>query len=363
MPLDPLEDWRYPAGREHPVKRPFALFAVLSLFACESLPDEPAEDPTPTMIGDRAIPEPPAVGFQIVTPVLEIPPGQEMFWCFYGTYDGPDVGVYKMVVHDDPNFAHHSLLKAPLEVEDADKEDGALIDCSGLDEQFPPRPTLLESVHVGDGPGRPEDGDERERPDWPEGYEWVDLPPELAFRFDTGQRWMADVHFVNWSDEVVRTRAVFDLHTVPSEDVENFVNTFNHDAGGFQLTPGQTTTLDFECGWDNDVTILAIGGHMHSWGQRYRVDHLGPQGAVREEAYLVDDWTPDMRFQPKVDLYEPGDWVVRAGDSFRTECSWFNTEDHPLSFPEEMCTTFGVGYPIDQAIYCIGNGQQNGPPN
>jgi hypothetical protein len=346
---------------ERAVNRSLSLLAALAIVACEAGPDEPLEDPTPTMIGDRDIPPPPAVGFQIVTPVLEIPPGEERFFCYYGTYDGPDVGVYKLVIHDDPNFAHHSLLKEPLAVEDADKEDGDLIDCSSLEEQFPPRPTLLESVHLGGGRPEPGDEEDRERPDWMEGYEWVNLPPEFGFRFDSGQRWLADVHFVNWSDETVRTRAVFDLHTVPEADVENFVNTWNHDAGGFSLPPGQPTTLDFACSWDHDVNILAIGGHMHAHGSSYRVDHVSPQGPVRTGAYEVEEWTPDLRFVPRVDQYEPGDWVVRAGDSFRTECSWFNNEDRALSFPDEMCTTFGVGYPIDEAIYCVGH-QQGAPP-
>ena len=345
--------------------RPLALLAVLSLFACEGAPGDASEDPTRTMIGDREIPPPPEVGFQIVTPVVEIPPGQEMFWCFYGTYDGPDVGVYKMVVHEDPNYSHHALLKAPLEIEDADKPDDTLLDCSGLDEQFPPRPTLLESVSIGDiDDGHEDDEDHDNVDDWLEGREWVSLPPELAFRFDSGQRWLADIHFVNYSDETIRTRAVFNLHTVPQDEVENFVNTWNHDAGGFDLPAGEVTTLDFECAWDHEVTILAIGGHMHSWGHRYQVDHLGPQGPIRDSAYVVDEWTSDMRYVPVVDLYEPGDWVVQAGESFRTTCSWDNTEDRTLAFPDEMCTTFGVGYPIDDAIYCIGNAAQNGgPPN
>lgn len=344
------------------MRRTLALLAVLSLFACEQTPGDAPPDLSDVSIADREIPPPPEVGFQIVTPVVTIPPGEEMFWCYYGTYDGPDVGVYKLTVHEDPNFSHHALLKEPLEVEDADRADGDLIDCSGLDEQFPPRPTLLESVSLGDvDDGHDDDGEHHDVDDWLEGKDWVSLPPEFAFKFDRGQRWLADIHFVNTTDEPVRTRAVFNLHTVPQPEVEHFVNTWNHDAGGFELPQGEETTLMFDCLWEHDVTILAIGGHMHSWGARYQVDHNGPQGMIRESAYTVDEWTTDMRYVPKVDLYEPGEFVVEAGESFRTWCTWDNDTDRSLAFPDEMCTTFGVGYPIEEAIYCIGNAAQNGP--
>ena len=336
----------------------FALLAT-SLSACAPAD---AVDPRDLPIADREIPPAPTEGFQIVTPVVEIPAGEERFYCYYGTYRGPDVGVYRMVVHSDPDFSHHSLLKAPLPVEDADRADGDLVDCSSVEEQFPPRPTLLESVSLFDEVDD-EDEDEALIDDWMEGEEWVNLTPDLAFRFDSGQRWLADIHFVNTSDELVRSRAVFDLHTEPQEAVENFVNTFNHDAGGFELPVGEVSTRTFACTWDHDVTILSIGGHMHSWGDRYRVDLAGPQGMIEENVYVVDQWTPDMRFVPVLDQYQPGEWTVHAGESFITSCTWNNTAGRPLSFPDEMCTTFGVAYPIDEAIYCIGQPEQPGPPN
>ncbi|MCO4773248.1 MAG: hypothetical protein KDA24_24655, partial [Deltaproteobacteria bacterium] len=256
------------------------LSLVLLAFAaaCASPEGDPNLDDV--MIGDRELPPVPDGAFQIVTPVVEVPAGSEMFWCFYGEYDGPDVGVYKMVVHDDPQYSHHSLLKEPIE---NDHPTGSLVDCSSLMEQIPPRPTLLESVGVIDDGGveHEDDHDEEEHEDiddWLEGYRWVDLPDNIGFAFVSGQKWLADIHFVNTTAETIRTRVVFDLYTTPSEDVEAFVGTFNHDAGGFELPPGEETTVNFDCGWEQDSTILSMGGHMHQYGSHYQVDLLNAAG-------------------------------------------------------------------------------------
>ncbi len=301
------------------------------------------------MIGERELPPPPEQGFQIVTPVLEIPAGTEQFWCFYGEYDGPDVGVYKMVVHQDPEFSHHSLLKEPLV---DDHPSGSLVNCTSLDEQLPPRPTLLEAVGVVDDEEEHPTGQEDGLDDWLEGHEWVNLPRTMGFRFVTGQRWLADVHFVNTSPEPILTRAVFDLHTRPAEEIEAFVGTFNHDAGGFSLPAGQETEVAFDCAWDEDVTILAMGGHMHDHGRRYTVDVVDGDGALLRPAVYDEEWRDSFRFEPPVSQFAPGDFMVRAGDAFRTRCRWMNDGAGPLSYPDEMCTTFGVAYPAPDSLYC-----------
>ena len=345
------------------------LLPLLLCFACTELPPDPEDVPDwrGVPIGDREIPPAPPAGqgFQIVTPVLTVPPNSEVFFCYYGTYDGPTVGVNQVVVHQDPQFSHHALLKEGRDDEIETRPDGTVVDCSSLQEQTPARPTLFESVAVGleDDHHDDDDEDEENIDDWMEGEDYVFLPPELAFRFEHGKRWVADVHFVNWSDEEVRTRAVFDLWTVPVEQVEHFVGTFNHDAGGFDLAPHQETTLNFTCEFPEEITILSLGGHMHSWGAHYRVDEVVGSDVVRERVFEVPEWTPDMRFEPTVNEYEPGEFDVAAGHRFRSWCTWNNTEDRSLAFPDEMCTTFGVGYPIEQSDYCIATGtHDSGPP-
>lgn len=311
------------------------------------------------MIGDRELPPVPEGAFQIVTPVVEVPAGSEMFWCYYGEYDGPDVGIHKMVVHDDPRFSHHSLLKEPIE---NDHPTGSLVDCSSLMEQTPPRPTLLESVGViddEDDDGAEHGEDHEEVDDWIEGYRWVELPEQIGFKFTSGQKWLADFHFVNTTTETIRTRVVFDLYTTPDSEVESYVGTFNHDAGGFDLPPGEETTVNFDCGWDLDSTILSMGGHMHQYGSHYQVDLLSAAGDLVNPGLYEVDWNEDMRYEPVVYNFEPGDFTVNAGEQFRTWCSWNNWEDRSLAFPDEMCTTFGVAYPAPSSLYCIG--QQNPP--
>ena len=324
-----------------------------------------AQDPTTLMIGERELPPVPDGAFQIVTPVLEIPAGTEQFWCFYGEYDGPEVGIHKMVVHQDPTYGHHSLLKEPLP---DDHPTGSLVNCSSLMEQIPPRPTLFEAVRSEDLEEEEDDDEEHggvehpgffpedllEPPDeWIEGIPWVNLPPDIGFRFVQGQKWMADVHFVNTSSEPILTRAVFDLYTVPSDEVTAFVGTFNHDAGAFALPAQEQSTINFDCVWDEDSTILSIGGHMHQYGTHFQVDHLNEAGDLQAPSIYELDWENQYRFTPPVVNFAPGEFEVSAGDAFRTWCSWNNTRSETLSYPEEMCTTFGVAYPAPDSLYCV----------
>lgn len=337
----------------------FGLLLFVLAGACASPTESDLSD---VMIGDRELPPVPDGAFQIVTPVVEVPPGEEMFWCWYGEYDGPPVGVYKMVVHDDPRYSHHSLLKEPIE---NDHPTGSLVDCSSLMEQIPPRPTLLESVGVIDDDGAEHDdhGDHEEHEnidDWLEGYRWVDLPSEIGFEFQTGQKYLADIHFVNTSPETIRTRVVFDLYTTPAEEMDAFVGTFNHDAGGFAVPANGELTVNFDCAFEEDATLLSMGGHMHNHGSHYQVDILDDSGQlVSPGVYEVDPWTPDMQYEPVIYNFEPGEFTVRGGEQFRTWCSWENRTNRDLSFPDEMCTTFGVAYPAPDSLYCIG--EQNPP--
>ena len=55
---------------------------------------------------------------------------------------------------------------------------------------------------------------------------------------------------------------------------------------------------------------------------------------------------------PPINEYEDGSFQVSAGDSFTTSCTWDNTTDEPLGFPEEMCVTFGFAYESKIPLIC-----------
>jgi hypothetical protein len=126
--------------------------------------------------------------------------------------------------------------------------------------------------------------------------------------------------------------------------------TFNMDAGGFELYPGRVTTERFSCPWEDEVTILSLGGHMHDYGASYLITHEVEAGS--ETLYEVQEWAPAYRFSPLTTGFEDGELIARPGERFATTCTWYNDGGTTLRYPDEMCTTFGVGYPLPDNYYC-----------
>ena len=73
-----------------------------------------------------------------------------------------------------------------------------------------------------------------------------------------------------------------------------------------------------------------------------------------ERVLTHDTWDPDWRLDPVVTYFAPGEIVVQPGDWFTTTCTWNNTTDHILDYPEEMCSTFGMASPLETAFECYG---------
>ncbi len=310
---------------------PRLLLAIVLLTACVENADE---DTGPR---DLTVDVPVAEDGRTVwdIPPFEIPPAQEVFMCFFGTWDGPTVGVNSLRVTNPDLFYHHSLLK---EATEHDPPDGTLVDCTSASDQWPPRATLFEQV------GNPQD---------PNGL--VDLPEGIAFRLEAGQRWQADLHYVNTSTEPVLVNNVFDLGLIPIEEVEHIAGTFNMDVGNLQLPPGEETSLSFACEMPNEINILSMGGHMHALGRSFVVQHWR-DGEDMGQPLNEQNWEPDFQFGPPVNQFEPGEVTLMPGDLIEPTCTWFNPFDETVAFPEEMCTTFGVGYPIENSFHCDGGG-------
>lgn len=266
---------------------------------------------------------------------LLVEPGGESFFCLFETWDGDDVGIVSMTPYHTPEFHHHSLLKAVTEPDYEPPVHGEVMDCSSQTELGDPRPLFS---NVGYDPENPQD--------------WVTLPEGIAFPLRAGQLFFGDTHYINTTDDHVLVNAVFVIEYIPAAEVEGYAGSFVHDWAGLEVPPNGDYHLQFNCNWESQVTVLSLAGHMHNYGTAYSIDWNSGVGS--EEVYSVPEWQPDYQFGSPLLSWEPGEFVVEAGDSFTTHCSWLNPHDKALGFPHEMCTTFGVGYPLDESIQCYG---------
>lgn len=335
--VDPEPRIRVPAARRCFVGLGFALTLVS---ACTPTGDEAAETPTP-----MDLPDAPLGTRRIETPPMTVAAGQEQFWCYFGSFD-QTVGVHKVTQYPGSAFLHHLLMKEVPQ--DSPQQDGDLVNCLDLPQWWGPAPSMFEAVGIGDPGGGPDGGP----PGPTDPRVWAQLPDGVSFLVHAGDRFVLDSHFINPSDQDVVAVTAMDLELVPEDEVEAIAGSYNHNSEPFEIPSGGLWSTSFDCPWEGETTVLSIGPHMHEYGASYAVDLIPGNGDPIRRVLDVPTWGGGLQDAPQIAWFEPGELVVAAGDQFRTTCTWDNTENHPLAFPTEMCTTFGVAYPLPDNAYC-----------
>jgi hypothetical protein len=310
---------------------------IVLLLACtspdtDSSSDSVVDDGRLNLVED--FPDAPEGGLALRSPVMEIPPYSEVLLCYFGTYEGPTVGVdFMQPLQSD--YSHHNQLKA---VWDGIYDDGELIDCATSAEMSEYSP-LFESVGIEPGP------------DTAEGN-WLNLPDGIAMKLEGGQRWVMDMHYINPTDQTLVVQNGVNIGVLPVEEVEDWAGSIQFDAGLINIAAGADHQETFDCAFEQPGHVLSVLGHMHSRGTHYSVDY-GAADAPAERIYDVV-WEGDYHpYYPELTTYAPGEFPVAEGETFTTTCDWTNFEDHDLEFPEEMCTTVVVVYPLERPRTCI----------
>jgi hypothetical protein len=190
------------------------------------------------------------------------------------------------------------------------------------------------------------------------------FPEGMAVRVKAGTQLVLQSHYVNATTDALRTHDVAHLQTIPREDVRIFGGFYGLAAVELDLpnTPGDLQRVSFGCTIPSDANILLIGPHMHEWGASFKAE-AGPPGAL-ETIIDIEDWEPWMRDEPPALEYSLDDpFVLHAGDTLQTTCVFDNTSGHRLTFPSEMCATYGYYYPApDGSEEWLCNGEDEGDP-
>ena len=309
---------------------------MLILFAGCSLSPENATKSSEIHVEDVRfdVPAAPERGFQWVMPDIEVPAFADQHTCIAGTYDGPDIGANQIETYQADGYGHH-LLVWTGEVDPDLYPDGAAFDCADPSTMSGWLPIFI--VH----PDRSESGAVIASAMLPEG---------MGISLESGTRTITQVHYLNASDHAIRTRDVVNVTSIPAEDVATWAAPWGDGLTDMPLTPGEATTLTFDCAWPKAVSLLTLFGHMHQHGSSFSVDHLAGDSSVR----LMDipEWDPTYRDTPPLTEWEMPGLPVAAGDVFRTSCTFYNDDDHELNYPDEMCASAGIAYPSKTPMFC-----------
>ena len=180
----------------------------------------------------------------------------------------------------------------------------------------------------------------------------INLPDNVAFRLESGQKYSADIHYINTTDQTVLINSAFNLGLTPTENIDSWVSSFDLDAGAFALPVGEESTISFDCELEADVSIVTLLAHAHQYGTNYKIEHISADG--NSEVIMDIEWVEDYRWNSPTLFFGTGEISMREGDKIRTTCTWDNTSGEVLSFPSEMCTTSGVALGLSGPLFCTG---------
>jgi hypothetical protein len=310
-----------------------SLLVLLCLGACSS---DNEDSGIQELDLTRVYREAPEGGEQWLVPNMIVEPFSEEIFCYYGTHHGETVGVnYLQPFMSSHN--HHAFIQAS---DRNDRADGTLELCTSVGgmEQTSPLFEFTGSSFTSDG-------------------NYLALPEQSAIKLKEGQQWVIEAHFINPTPDRIIVNAAFNLGFVPVESVERWTASWQFDIGDLLLPAGQESSLEFQCGFPKEVSLLTLAGHMHEFGRKQVVDLVQDNEETR--IYAVEDWIPEYRDYPPLSSWEPDELHITPDEILSIGCSWENTAQEDLVFPQEMCTAKGLVLDTEDAIFCV-NGTQMG---
>jgi hypothetical protein len=309
-----------------------AMLMAFSLFACGSDPDSPGSSESELGFNPPAAPE----GYQRfkATTVPGIQPGKDVTYCQYvmaptdRDLDVLDVGGYQS------KWGHHAVVFSYTG--DGTQQVGASTPCMGSEFNVGGgaggtnlrslQGTFLGGIGGEGGTGR-------------------QLPEGVAFRLKAGQGVMLNIHYINTGQTPMDGDAVVDIKFAEVDPKRTIAAMFINLNAGFNLEPRLKTDSSIDCVAQADVKFLMMANHMHEYGIHAKTEVVRAGTGAVELLKEDPQWTYEMQFNVEYNRWPlENPFVLRAGDTIRTTCSWTNSTDEKLGFPREMC--LGVGFAL-----------------
>jgi hypothetical protein len=164
------------------------------------------------------------------------------------------------------------------------------------------------------------------------------LPDGIASTYVGGSRIVFDYHFYNTTEHTVPARSAINFHLTEKSKVKQLAGGIGFPNWTIDTPPGQQGKFVADCRLKHDATVGGLTRHTHRWGTDFSAWFSG--GA--DDGKLV--WTtPNFNTDVDYTFDQPVD--VKAGDGFKYECDYDNTENYALRFgvkaSDEMCILFG----------------------
>jgi hypothetical protein len=184
-----------------------------------------------------------------------------------------------------------------------------------------------------------------------EGTAQLHLPAGFVFRLAKGQALMANVHYLNASQETVDGQAVMDVRYIPASPTNKVAGMLAVNQASFEVPVNQPYAADGYCTAPRDMSLLMFTDHMHEHGTSIYNETIRADGTKQ---MLASDstWSRDQVFNPHWSLWDPASAMkINAGDKLHVHCEWEGA-GKVLGFPDEMCIGFGFYSDSGDNITC-----------
>jgi hypothetical protein len=280
------------------------------------------------------IPAAPENGIQVVTAEITLAAHEDKQFCWYYTMPN-DVAVNVIKTTPYQGFGGHHMLALVTNETQEQRPDGTLVDCTMGDSRA--GASFLPLLF----PNGPDGGFAA-----PQGYAAV-LPAHvrLVFQF----------HYHNHNDQPIIVRDVMNIEYARAGDAPKPMATWTTATADFRIPANSVYTKQYSCPIAKDMDIYIASGHVHERATNILIE-IGNDTAGYSEFIRADNIDPYLSGSAGIRFWDPANpFKLRAGDKIRVTCTWNNTLDHDLVYPEEMCGTFAFHLSGAEPLSCLGN--------
>lgn len=176
------------------------------------------------------------------------------------------------------------------------------------------------------------------------------MPPGVAVKLEKGTQLLLNLHLFNPTGDALTGFSGVEYAPVAADEVEQLATGVL--AGTTQLDiPAQASKTETGyCTMPADVSIFAIGPHMHQYGTHLKVtaETAAGDSVVFDEDYSFDD----QRHYPLSPLLQ-----MKAGERIRVDCTYKNTSSANVGFGDsslqEMCFAGLFTYPASSGLKLV----------
>lgn len=326
--------------RVHYVSAAIAALALVLGCSTDSVGDDDDDVAPGVDAGPEPFLQPPPEGdgFQVMLPEFEVPPGEEIYYCFRVPMPVDQEFDLQRIEQRFSLGAHHMLV---MTVDGDYGESMAPCSQESITGDLPQE--AVASLRFLGGAQTPYSEDPRAE---------LELEDGMAFQVRNPTTLVFQLHWANTTDATQTATTAINFWYSQVE-VTRYLESFFFYHTGIEVPPQSAGQAAGRCTFPMDVEVVGMVSHMHQHGTNYEA-HQYDGAQLTDMVYQETRWQdPEMKFWKANDLIE-----IDEGQGFEYRCFYQNNTDEWIYEGEgandEMCMLVG--------LYAGGTGTLFGAP-